>query len=326
MSILKDNYQDEELESFFDGSMPMGIGINCDLDKHLLFKRGQFNLILGNDNVGKTFFLIWYMCMLSIKSGLKWTMYCSENEVWSTKYKLMSFFSNQSIKDLDPKEYYMAKNWVEEHFKFVDTRKTYILKELIKVFEDSDTDGYLIDPYNSLSKERGIDSHTYEYEMANLIRMFCRNRNKTVYISMHPVTEASRNIHTKGDYTGQQAPPRKSHAEGGQKWANRCDDFIIVHRYFTDEMVTKSLVYVEKIKETETGGNRTMFNEPLVFQFASYGFSINGKNPLLREFVQPEISTFDPKEAFKDVKPIEEVEQMERLGDNGEIETVEKPF
>lgn len=304
MSILKEDYQNKELEQYFDGSMQQGLGIDCDLDNHLRFKKGQFNLILGNDNVGKTFWLLWYFTMLSVKQSLKWTIYCSENEVWSVKQKLMGFYLNKSIKlkYIEEKDFYNAKNWVEHYFKFVDTNKLYTVKQLLEVFESSDTDGYLLDPYNSLTKEKGFNSHEYDYEMASLVRMFCRRTKKTIYISMHPVSDASRNKHTDGQFKGQQAPPLKSHAEGGQKWANRCDDFLILHRYFTEDMKSKTLLFVEKIKETETGGDRTPFGNPLVFVFKPYGFSVNGKNPLEEKFINEDMQTFNYAGGFDNVE------------------------
>ena len=312
MSILNEDYQSKELEQYFDGSMQQGLGIECDLDNHLRFKKGQFNLILGNDNVGKTFWLLWYFTILSVKQNLTWTIYCSENEVWSVKQKLMGFYLNKSIKlkYIKEKDFYSAKNWVENYFKFVDTNKLYTVKQLLEVFEESDTDGYLLDPYNSLTKEKGSNSHEYDYEMASLVRMFCRRTKKTIYISMHPVSDASRNKHTDGAFKGQQAPPLKSHAEGGQKWANRCDDFLILHRYFTEDMKLKTLLFVEKIKETETGGERTPFANPLVFMFRPYGFSVNGKNPLQDTFVNENTQTFNYNGGFENVEP-EEVEIRE---------------
>lgn len=304
MGILAEDYQNKELESYFNGSMGLGLGIDCDLDNYVRFKKGQFNLILGNDNVGKTFFILWYFVMLSVKNDLKWCIYCSENEVWSIKNKLMSFYLNNSIKnkDVEEKEFYQAKNWVDNYFKFVDTNILYTVKDLLKVFQDVNVNGYLIDPYNSLMKEKGSNSHEYDYEMASEVRLFCRKNNRTIYINMHPVSEASRNKHTQGDFKGQQAPPLKSHAEGGQKWANRCDDFFILHRYFTQDMKSKTLLFVEKIKETETGGERTSFDEPLVFIFRNYGFSINGKNPLSNKFYSDDINSFNPTEGLENAK------------------------
>lgn len=281
--ILPRDYQDKECDEYRLGMMGNGLGIDCDLDEHLVFKFGQFNLMLGHDNIGKTFFMLWYFTVLSVKHELTWTLYCSENEIWSVKNKIISFYCNQNVKTLEESSYVKAKSWVENHFSFVDNTKTYTLPELIKIFEEEDSTGFLIDPYNSLSKG-GLGTHEYEYEMASLIRIFTRKHNKTVYINMHPVTESSRLKHKDGRFKGNQAPPMKSHAEGGTKWPSRCDDFIVLHRYWIKGMDKTTVMFVEKIKETETGGKRTLMDEFLMFDFKEYGFSINGKNPLTETF------------------------------------------
>lgn len=281
--ILPDDYQDKELDEYRLGIMRNGLGIDCDLDENLVFKFGQFNLILGHDNVGKTFFMLWYFTVLSVKHELTWTLYCAENEIWSVKNKIISFYCNQNIKTVEESTSIKAKSWVANHFNFIDNTKLYSLPDLLKNFETQDSAGFLIDPYNSLSKD-GNGSHEYEYEMASLVRIFTRKFNKTVYINMHPVTEASRIKHKEGRFKGNQAPPMKSHAEGGTKWPSRCDDFIVLHRYWISGMEKTTAMFVEKIKETDTGGKRTLQDEFLMFDFKEYRFSINGKNPLTQTF------------------------------------------
>ena len=56
-------------------------------------------------------------------------------------------------------------------------------------------------------------------------------------------------------------------AEGGGKWGNRADDFIVIHRYpmhTTSWMYTE--VHVKKVKETETGGKPTFAASPVMFR------------------------------------------------------------
>lgn len=281
--ILPDDFQDSELDEYRLGTMRQGLKIDCDLDQHLVFKFGQYNLFLGHDNVGKTFFMLWYMTVLSVKHELTWTLYCSENEIWSAKAKIISFYCNQNVKTIEESTYIKVKSWLENHFRFIDNRNNYTAKELITIFENEDSTGFLVDPYNSLSKG-GEGGHDYEYDIANLFRQFTRKHNKTIYINMHPVTEASRREHKDGNFKGMLQPPMKSHAEGGTKWPSKCDDFIVIHRYWTADLKKTTLVYVQKIKETETGGERTLHGDYLMFDFKEYGFSINGKNPLTDTF------------------------------------------
>lgn len=292
--ILKDNFQDEKLKSFHEGTMVQGLGIGCDLDNHLVFKTGQLNMMLGIDNVGKTFFKCWYYVCLAIKHGKKFTIYSSENEVWSLKMKIMSFYSGKHLKKMNDTEYYQTKTWMEGHFTFVDDSKFYKFTDLIKIFEDCDSDCVLIDPYNSLSPPSG-DRYSYNMEMLGLGKQFCKKTGKTLEINGHAGTEASRRFHKDGEFNGLIMPPEKSHIDGGQIFANRCDDFYIIHRYFRSPWDLVTFVYVDKVKETETGGKRTLSGEPLMLDFKEFGFSINRKNPLKEA---PEISERE-KDAFK---------------------------
>ena len=59
--ILKDNSTVKYLHAYKDGKIKQGLGIGCQLDNHFLFKRAEFNMVLGLDNVGKTNWLLWYL-------------------------------------------------------------------------------------------------------------------------------------------------------------------------------------------------------------------------------------------------------------------------
>jgi len=43
-----------------NGRIKQGLGIGCALDDHIRFKTSQLNIILGHDNVGKSYFVFWY--------------------------------------------------------------------------------------------------------------------------------------------------------------------------------------------------------------------------------------------------------------------------
>jgi hypothetical protein len=45
------------LIDYKQGKIKAGLGIDCKLDEHLRFKRKQLNIILGHDNVGKTYWI-----------------------------------------------------------------------------------------------------------------------------------------------------------------------------------------------------------------------------------------------------------------------------
>ena len=49
------------------------------IDEYLKFKKGNFNVILGHNNVGKTTTIIFLMVMQSVNNDLKWLVFSSEN-------------------------------------------------------------------------------------------------------------------------------------------------------------------------------------------------------------------------------------------------------
>ena len=91
---------------------------------------------------------------------------------------------------------------------------------------------------------------------------------------MHAVTEAQRR---KGD-DGLPIAPFAEDTEGGGKFVNRADCFITVHRKVQspDHNIRKmSEFHVRKVREVETGGQPTPFDEPykLIMNLSHTGFN-----------------------------------------------------
>ena len=58
--IENDNLALKKLKDFREGKIKQGLGIGVkEFDKHFVFKESEFNGILGLDNVGKTFWLMY---------------------------------------------------------------------------------------------------------------------------------------------------------------------------------------------------------------------------------------------------------------------------
>jgi hypothetical protein len=257
-----------DINDFRSGTMPMGLGIGIsEVDDHLVYKPGQFNVIAGLSNVGKTHWILWYMNQLSVRHGLKWAIYSSENEIWHLKAYLMEFISDQKIKEIDDADKERYWYMINEKFKFIRTDKLYTADELMKGVEDMDVDGILIDPHNSLKSPQGVNRHEYDYEKASEMRIFCRKHRKSIYLVAHCVTEAIRRVHPKEhDYAGHHVPPTAADIEGGGKWVNRADDFLILHRYIAHETEWQyTHVHVKKVKTELTGGHPTKLDNPLRF-------------------------------------------------------------
>jgi hypothetical protein len=76
---------------------------------------------------------------------------------------------------------------------------------------------------------------------------------------MHVVSSAGRGF-GKGDIPA----PGKSDTEGGNKFANKADEFITIHRLVGNiEAYNITELHIRKVKETETGGQVTPFENPV---------------------------------------------------------------
>jgi len=296
--LIDSDYHLEMLEKKRKGKLKQGLGIDIlDFDNHIRLKKNEFTVVSGHANVGKTTVVLWIMLVYSVKHGTKWLIYSSENNAWSLIDKLISMKLMDKIDNVQDLDYYHARDFVMAHFKFINDKKAYSAYELLEVAEsiliEEVFDGFLIDPYNSLSKDKkklgGISVHDYDYEVATAFRLFCKNKNVCIFLNAHGVSEAMRKFHSKDDeymgysLEGHPRPLAMADLEGGAKWAARCDNMWCVHRYTRHEQLYNlSLIHVNKVKETESGGAPTFYNEPIRLDMnAGNVFKVSGMyNPL----------------------------------------------
>ena len=261
------------------------------LDAHLRFKRGNFNIVLGHANVGKTSVVLYLMLLQSIVNDIKWLVFSSENTPVSLIKKLTEFFLGKPINKVEEDEFYMAQDLILRYFIIIDTeKKMYTYKDLIEeatdIYHQEGFDGFFIDPYNSLAKDKEmfktLGGHEYDYEVATHFRNWAKQHDVSIWMAAHAVTSALRMKHAQGhEYAGHPIPPSAADIESGGKWVNRADDFIVIHRYIshpTEWMYNQ--VHIRKIKETETGGRPTPMDEPIRFRSLpdNVGFEIHGEN------------------------------------------------
>ena len=273
------------------GKIKEGLKLGIDqIDEYLRFKPTNFNVILGHANVGKTSVILYLMLMYTIKHGLKWVVYSSENEAHSILRKMVEYMEQKPINKISEEAFNSRLKFIYDHFKIIDNEKMYTYVELLElctVIKNAwHYDGLLIDPYNSLSKDqkilKGLGGHEYDYQATTEMRIFCKKQRVSIWLNTHANTTALRMVHRiDHQYGGHPIPPMASDVEGGGKFVNRADDFIVIHRYTqhpTDFMITN--IHVRKVKEIETGGRPTPMEMPIKMRsiINNVGFSIDGMN------------------------------------------------
>ena len=268
--IAKREHYDPYLTSLRNGTFQMGLTTGFKtLDKHFLFKPGNLVVVNGHDNVGKSV-VIWYLALLSnLLHGWKWIVFSSENSVGSFMRKMIEYYWCEPLSKLSDHQYRKAYEYIEQHFTIIRADEDlYNYKDILtmakKILAMEHHQGLLIDPYNSLkiglAGNSKFSTHDYHYEALSEIKLFNLQNNIASYINCHAVTNALR----QKDSDGFPAAPLKADTEGGGKFANKADDFITIHRKLqhpSEWMVSE--LHIRKIKETETGGRVTTFQDPV---------------------------------------------------------------
>lgn len=278
------------------GRVKEGLKIGIpDIDEYLRYKQGNFNLLIGHANVGKTTVILYLFVIWALKHKKRFLIWSSENTPQSIQRKIVEFKMRKPITQAEDAEIEDALKWSDSHFKIIDVEELYTYSELLQeareIKDAWDYDAILIDPYNSLIKDKQlykeVGGHEYDYQVSTEFRLFAKKNNITVFLNAHGVTEALRRLHPKGhEYEGLPMPLNMASVEGGGKWGNRCDDLICIHRYTSHptDWVFSNL-YILKIKEMETGGRCTPFDEPIKLRMEknNIGFTFMDKDLLAKQ-------------------------------------------
>jgi hypothetical protein len=275
----------EDLKYLIDyrrGKIVKGLGIGCSLDNNIVFKRGQLNIILGHDNVGKSLFINWYFLNLALKHNLKFAIYSGENKTSYIFRDWIQMLAGMKFTELGECDIVELYERIKQHFVFIPNNRLYKPQDLFEKFEQSKCDAALIDPFTALDREMSYDGN---YRFLNAARELVNYTGMTLYINTHPTSESGRagNLYPPGhEWNGHIKAPLKDHVEGGKSFLNRCDDMFVIHRLIKHEtMKYYTMINVEKIKDLDTGGKHTNLNEPILCEFNNgFGFKVGGVDPL----------------------------------------------
>lgn len=275
---------DRYINSVIDGTLAMGLSCNIPaLDRHWMFKYNTLDFFGGVDNVGKSY-NVWYLSvLLAMFNDLKVVIYSAENTDGEVKKNLMEFYLGKSVKEMTSDELELAFGFVDNHFKIFTSKKMYNFSELLLRLEVMYEEGFkfdlaIIDPYNALDVPQGMDEHTHDKKVTNMLRVFKENY-ATLWVVDHASSSASRNK----DKDGFVKVPWKSEISGGQIKANKADSFTIIHRYISDSARDRtSEFHVQKVRSKETGGKPTPYDSPINFVINSNycGYTCNGVDPV----------------------------------------------
>ena len=330
--IVSGDVFDNYIQRAHDGGIEQGLSTGMPtLDSHYRFKRANFNVFGGHDNVGKTIVLLYLLTQSARLHNWRWLIVSTENSPGFIFRTIMEFYLCKSVKAMTKEESAKANKFVKDHFVIVKSDTIYTFTDILNMAEQVNKqqkiDGVFIDPYNAVDYDlkllKQLGGHEYHYHVTSRFRAFCKQNDCCIYLNCHAVTEALRRVWTKDgcpdkSIIGHPMPPKKADVEGGGKFANRADDFVIIHRYTQcEDRYRTTELHIVKVKETETGGRVTNLNDPVRIEMClgNCGFiDIEAKiNCVTKEVIGDAIST---------VKRLYEPKQEKLLMDDGE----EVPF
>lgn len=303
--------ENEYLEQARKGEIPIGASTGWSaLDENLRFKKNSFVFWLGLDNVGKSVLLSSVMVASNIIHGYKWGISSPESPVTITRRNLIEAESGVRIDGLkdDEEEYKKLLRKSRHSFYIIKNDKHLTIDDVLRrgklLYQRYGIDFLLIDPYSFYA---GSGNFSDDTEVLSKIRVFCQNYCSVVVVD-HPYTGFTR---VAKDENGYIRIPTKYDASGGNSKANRCDDFVCVHRIVNhpDSDIRKTMqISVQKVKDKSTGGKPHLDSQytSLVYEkrngFIGY-WDENGNNPMYkalmsRNNVKEEIKKLTPEEAF----------------------------
>lgn len=295
MSFISSDDEDYQwIEKLAKGEIELGKTTgNTEFDKYFRFKK-EFVMINGHSNVGKTTSALYLIVASAILHNWKWIIYSSENNTASIKSRLMQFMVDRRLSEMSETERRKAFNLVKENFVIINNKDVYSYTDLIlyaeKIMVNQNVDGFFIDPYNSLKiKMSGntiLSTHDYHYEATSELLTFSKSNDIAVWVNAHAVTEAQR---MKGE-DGLPIAPFAEQTEGGGKFINRPDSFLTFHRKIQHpehDVRRTTEIHVRKVRETETGGEPTPFDQPFLMMMNSSNtgfYCPSGENKLFTAY------------------------------------------
>ena len=292
MSFISSDDEDFRwIQDYAAGKIAIGLETgDARLDNYFRYKP-ELVIMNGHSSVGKTTMALYMIVNSAVRHNWKWIIYSAENRTASIKMKLMQFATGLPLNDMRQEEIKMAYKWVNEHFRIVSNNQNYSYTDLMifgeKLIRQQEYQGYFIDPYNALkiqmSSNSAISTHEYHYEAASELLTFSNKNKMAVWLNTHSVTEAQR---IKGPDGLPMAPYAES-TEGGGKFINRSDCFLTFHRKIQhpDYDIRRTMEFhVRKVRETETGGEPTPIDDPILFEMNRENTGFVGKQSRLGLF------------------------------------------
>lgn len=236
------NYNDNGIKNY-----SLGIG---DSDSYFKLAFGEWSVLTGIPNSGKSDFTDQILVNLATKYGFRCAMFSPESWPYEGHIKRIADKLNErscSVDDLNN-----TKDFIQEHFYWVKIDlENLTLKGILEAFKQlvfqKGVNVLLIDPWNMLDHSAQLD-FSYIGKQLSEITQFCQQTNTHLFLVAHPRKIESDN--------GVFKKPNLYDISGSADFYNKAYNGLVCYRNIGQKTEYKSdivSIYVEKVKRKENG-------------------------------------------------------------------------
>lgn len=239
-----------------DVSKPVGFGFP-EMDDLYRVIPGQFHVVTGIPNHGKSNFLDQLMLNLTEMHGWKFVVFSPEHKVEQHIARILEKRSRAPFHDgphrrMSEPEMLEALDWLDQWYVFISTDQDtptidWILERAKAAALRHGVNGMVIDPYNEIEASRDYRQSETEFvsQLISKVKRFGLTHDVATWIVVHP-----RKLEKNKE--GDQPPPSLYDLHGSAHWYNKADAGIVVHQDFDTGMTE---IFVRKIRERPICGD-----------------------------------------------------------------------
>ena len=208
-----------------------------EIDERFRWMRGQFNVLTGFGNFGKTNWFQQLALIKSIKDGTKWMFFSPEQmpPIFYFKDLIQTYYGRPIEKrymdTVNRKEIEDVKDFIDKHFLLVyPTKKSptpdYLMERFFEGVIKYNIDGFVIDPFNQMANNYKEFTRGDQYLERYLgkLKQFTKQNNVYLTVLTHP-TNPPRPVPNED-----MPAPDVWNISGGAMWNNIADNIICYHR------------------------------------------------------------------------------------------------
>lgn len=257
-----DSFVDDVLMTYRgEGPQPLSTGFK-EFDKAFRLLPGQFVVVTGIPNHGKSRFLDQVAVQMSRLHGWTWGIFSPETGSEQHLADLCEIVAERPFYPgptdrMSEDELHSALAWTRSHVCFIDSQEhtptlDWVLDKARAAVLRHGIQGLIIDPYNELEAGRPPQMTETEFvsQLISKCKRFAKTHDVTVFMVAHP-TKLNGNTGRRDD-DGKEPMPGLYDIAGSAHWRNKADAGLVVYRDFEGG---RTIVASKKIRRQPVCGH-----------------------------------------------------------------------